>query len=146
MKNNNLILIVIGVVVVAGVAFFGGMKYQQRQVQSGRSGLFGANGQFQRGTGRQGFRPVDGQIISVDANGITVKLTDGTSRIVILSGSTSINKSQTAIKDDLKVGETVVVFGTDNSDGSVTAQSVSINPQSGRGLRGSSSPSASPSY
>ena len=59
---------------------------------------------------------------------------DGSSRIVILSASTDINKATKATKEDLKTGERVAVFGTQNADGSVTAQSVQLNPQL-RGFR-----------
>lgn len=40
----------------------------------------------------------------------------------------TINKATTATKSDLKTGEKVAVFGTPNSDGSVTAQSIQLNP------------------
>lgn len=137
MKNVKLIAIVL-IIAALGGGFFAGMKYQQSQSQAGRSGNFqGArNGTFgQRGTGlsagRQGYRPVSGDIISMDDKSITVKLQDGSSKIVLLTGTTVYNKSAVVAKSDLKTGEKVVVLGTDNSDGSVTASDVQLNPQAG---------------
>ena len=74
------------------------------------------------------FRPVNGEIISTDDKGVTVKLTDGSSKIVMISDTTSINNVTTATKKDLKVGEKVMVVGQTNSDGSVSAQNIQINP------------------
>jgi len=45
-----------------------------------------------------------------------------------MSDATQINQVASATKSDLKVGTTVVVFGQTNSDGSVTAQNIQINP------------------
>lgn len=61
---------------------------------------------------------------------------DGSSKIVLFSDKTEINKAAEATKEDLKVGEKVAVFGTENSDGSVTAQNIQLNPQ----LRGLGQP------
>ena len=157
MKNNNntVIMVVIGMVVL-GIGFFGGMQYsnyQRSQLRSqfgaGAGGGFGGrmmSGQQgiggNRMIGRGGARPVYGQIVSQDDKSITVKMNDGSSKIVILSVKTSINKASEATKDDLKTGDTVAVFGTENSDGSVTAQNVQLNPVM-RGFQGT--PGASPS-
>jgi hypothetical protein len=70
------------------------------------------------------FRPVRGDILSIDSNTMTVKLQDGSTKIVILSGSTTYMKEAPSTVDDLKAGITVMVTGTNNSDGSVIAQSV----------------------
>jgi len=130
MKNNIFITAII-LVVVAAAAFFGGMKYQEVRrgnvlAQGGNEGQ--GHGQFQRDQGgnRVGFRPVSGEIISQDDNSITVKLQDGSSKIVILSKNTAINKASTGAQSDLKTGERIAVFGTNNSDGSITAQNISI--------------------
>jgi flagellar basal body-associated protein FliL len=131
MKNKNIIITILLLIIVAGGAFFAGIKYQQKKIPS-FAGQF-ANGQNLRsgnGQTRTGnaFRPVNGEIISADDKSITVKLQDGSSKIVLLSDSTQINKADTATKADLKVGETVAVFGSDNSDGSITAQNIQLNP------------------
>jgi ribosomal protein S1 len=97
--------------------------------------------QFRQGSGL-GLRPVSGEIISQDDKSITVKLQDGSSRIVILSDQTEINKTSEGSKEDLKTGERITTFGTENSDGSVTAQNVQLNPQI-RVFNGST-PSGSP--
>lgn len=139
MKNTMPIIIVVLVLVCIAGGFFGGMKYQQS-----KSPAFG--GQFAGGTGGRtgaaggnranGSRPVMGQIISNDNNSITVKLQDGSTKIVIVSASTSINKAATATIADLTVGQTVSAFGITNTDGSVTAQNIQLNPQV-RGASGS---------
>jgi hypothetical protein len=134
--NKSLIVIAILVAIIAaGGGFFAGMKYQQSK--SPARGAFFGNGQGARngmGEGGQtggrniGFRPVNGEIISSDDKSITVKLDDGSSKIVMISDKTSINKASEGSKADLKTGEKVAVFGQTNSDGTVIADTVQINP------------------
>lgn len=148
MKNNTIITIVLVVIVGAG-GFFAGMKYQQskqptvsRQFGSGQGGR--TTGQPQGGISRGGFRPVSGEIISSDDKSITVKMQDGSSKIVLLSDKTEINKAEQVELIELKVGEKVAVFGTENSDGSVTAQNIQLNPIfRGEGVRQDISPRSS---
>lgn len=117
---------------VGAGAFFAGMKYQQSKQPAfsrqfaGQQGARTGQGQVQGN--RQGLRPVNGEIISKDDKSITVKLQDGSSKIVLISDKTSINKATEATIDDLKSGEKVAVFGQENSDGSVTAQNIQLNP------------------
>jgi len=140
MKNaTTIVAVAVVVILVAAGAFFAGMKYQQSK--SPRFGNFQGtrNGQsVQRGQNQgQGVRPVNGEIISQDEKSITVKLQDGSSKIVLVGDNTTINKSAEGSKSDLTVGEKVAVFGTENSDGSVTAQNIQLNPQF-RGMPSSS--------
>jgi hypothetical protein len=134
--KNNLAMIAIIVVLVGAGSFFGGMKYQQsktsnssfRQFQNGggqgtRQGGQNASGRFEGGG-----VPVVGDIISTDDKSITVKLQDGSSKIVILPDNVTVSKTDQGSKADLKSGVRVGVFGTSNSDGSVTAQNVQLNP------------------
>jgi hypothetical protein len=53
---------------------------------------------------------------------------DNSSKIIFLTESTAINKSGKGTKEDLKVGEKVVVFGQENADGSLTARNIQLNP------------------
>lgn len=130
---NKQIITIIIVITVGALGFFGGTKYQESKSINNR---FGGNFQNMRGQQssgqnqmrRGGFRPVMGEIINQDENSITVKLTDGSSKIVLLSEKTTYNKAETATKTDLKKGERVNVFGTENTDGSVTAQNIQLNP------------------
>ncbi|HQI13526.1 MAG TPA: DUF5666 domain-containing protein [Candidatus Woesebacteria bacterium] len=139
MKNKlNLIFFILLVVVGIG-AFLGGTKYQQQkspQVANNRSfagrpigGPNDQNGNQRTGGQMQNFRQNVGEILSVDDKSITIKLNDGSSKIVLLSETTTIDKMSEATKSDLKTGEKVVVMGDSNSDGSVTARSIELNPR-----------------
>lgn len=131
MKNST-ITTVIGAVVIAAIAFFGGVQYQKSQRPSfGQQG-----GVFARRFGGQNAQAVRGQIVSADNNSITVKMQDGSTKLIILPANTTITKATTGSKNDLKTGVQVVVFGTSNSDGSVTATMVSLNSNFGRNMSG----------
>jgi|GEM_PF-191712 len=141
-KNvNKLIMsVVIVAVVFGGVGFFGGMQYQKSKTPaSGARNFAGGNlggaaagqqGNNARRSGLGGF--TSGQIISKDSQSITIKITGGTSsgssKIVLYSPSTQIAKQAAGTADDLSVGSTVMVTGSTNSDGSITAQSISLRP------------------
>jgi hypothetical protein len=126
MKNKIFIITVMVALIFGGGGFFGGMKYQQ--TKNPRFGNFqGARG-GQMTQRNQGLRPVNGEIISADDKSITVKLADDSSKIIFLTESAAINKSEKGTKEDLKAGEKVVVFGQENADGSLTAQNIQLNP------------------
>lgn len=130
--------------VVGIIGFFGGTLYQKSQGSTFQNGQM--RGQFGQGRNiTQGTRPVMGEIIAQDDKSITVKIQDGSTKIIILSDQTSINKATTGTKSDLKTGERISAFGNQNSDGSVTAQSVSIGEGMFRGQQGNTlSPAVGP--
>lgn len=125
---NKTLLWVIAIIVVGAGAFYGGMKYQQtkKPVFTARNGA--AGGTFLGRTGAGGNNVVSGVILSEDSNSITVQQRTGGNKIVILPGSAQIGKFVTGTTADLSVGQNVMVVGTGNSDGSVTAQDVQIRP------------------
>lgn len=140
--KKSLVLTIIVVLLVGTGAFFAGMKYQQNK-RGSQFRQFSGNGiqQGQRAGGnRIGLQPVNGEILSADNKSITVKLQDGSSKIVIYSDSTKVNKNSEGSKEDLKVGEQVMVISSQGTDGTVTAQSISVG---GNVLRGM--PSGQPS-
>jgi len=133
-KNTIIVVAVVLIIIAAAGGFFGGMMYQKNQTSSlagaGRGSYAGRFG-GQSGQGAAAFRPVRGQVLSMDANSLTVKLSNGSTEIVVLSSSTAFMQSTKAALSDVKTGDTVNVVGTANSDGSVTAQQVQINPPQG---------------
>jgi len=130
MKTNIVVVLAILTLIIGfggGYFFRNYMFSRQRQNFAGQFQRNG-NGNTAQGA-RLGGRPVVGEIISQDDKSITVKISDGSTKIVILSDSTTYSKTDTGIKEDLKIGGQIGVFGTENSDGSVTAQNVQLNPQ-----------------
>lgn len=130
MKPIKPLYVIILLIVFAGAAFYGGMQYQKSQTRAGFVRFAGGGGRFGGGfgggPGANGMMPVRGQVVSSSNNTVTVKLNDGSSKIVDLTSQTTINKTTTGSSSDLKSGETVTAIGTTNSDGSVTAQTVLI--------------------
>ncbi len=122
--NKNILITIIIALIIGTISFYGGMKYQENKKTTFSRGM----GQRTNTTNRIGFRPVNGEILSTDEKSITVKLQDGSSKIVLFSQKMTLNKASQATITDLKTGEKVAVFGTENSDGSVTAQNIQLNP------------------
>lgn len=129
--KKTLIGFIITIVLVSAGAFYGGMRYQQSKTPARpgfAAGQFGTNGTQRIGNGAPNGGFATGQIISADSQSITIKMQDGGSKIVFLSGSTEVGKTVTGTASDLAVGTNVVASGTANSDGSVTAATIQIRP------------------
>jgi hypothetical protein len=140
-KNAKVIVPIILVLVGLGVGFFGGYQYRNYRLRRSIGNFAGAAGANGAVAGARG-GAVSGSILSIDASSITVKLADGSTKIVLFSGTTTYSNTVSAAQTDLKVGSEVVVLGAANSDGSVTATSIQINPQFGRGAGPSPTPAA----
>lgn len=122
--------------VISGGAFYGGMAFAKASVKSATS----SGGQFARaqgnmvrlgagGNARAGGAVTSGEVVSKTDNGFSVKLRDGGSKVVLVASSTTIGKMTEGSMADLSDGTEVVVMGTANSDGSVTASTVQIRPE-----------------
>lgn len=132
--------IAVAVVVAGGAGFYGGMQYGKSAAPEGLAGFRNLSpGERTEQLGRRGAFPggggVAGEIVGKDAESITVKLSDGGSKIVFFSASTRVAKLADGTPSDLAVGEQVVVSGTANADGSVTAQSIQLRPAESGPLR-----------
>jgi len=136
MKKTILFIVIL--IVVAGGAFYGGMKYgqsknvsgnlsrqnfqnltpeQRQQLSQGRTG--GAN--------RADF--LSGEVISKDNQSLTLKISDGSSKIIFFSDSTAISKMADASTSDIEIGKQIMITGQQNSDGSYTAKTIQLSPR-----------------
>lgn len=146
-KSMNVILAIVLIVVAAGGAFYGGMRYQKSKTPTRPAGLAGFNfggaggtngtgGRFFRTGGGTAGGVVRGTISAVNGTSVTVQETNGSSKIVILGTNVAISKSESASTSDVATGQTVMVVGTTNSDGSITATDIQLNPTTGAGFGG----------
>lgn len=134
---NKLFLSVFITALLAGSgAFYGGLKYAQTKNTFNRGAGNFANltpeqrqerfGGQMRGGATRNSGLISGEILSKDEKSITVKLSDGGSKIVFYSDTTTIGKIIDGASSDLEVGKQITVVGAANGDGSLTAQSIQL--------------------
>ncbi len=96
----------------------GGQGQGQAQAQGQTQG--------QAQTQGQGQRPLSGKVSSVSGDTLTLTTQQGDTKIKIAGAQ--IQKTVDGTTDDLKAGETVVVTGEQASDGTVSANTISVRP------------------
>ena len=112
----------------------GARLLKKKKKEVGRGGGVGGGWGRGGGGGRRGGGNfaggglVGGEILSTEEKSLTLKLRDGGSRLVFFSSGTQILKSATGTIKDFVPGEQVVVTGAENTDGSITAQSIQLRP------------------
>jgi hypothetical protein len=116
--------------VVAIVALGGGYYWGKAGAAGARGAgrLAGAYGSSTRSFagGAAGGGLAVGQISAIDSSDITLQLANGNSQVVFYSSSTQISEPTIVPPSALSVGTNVMVGGTTNSDGSLTAQSIQV--------------------
>lgn len=151
MSNKCIVAFVIALILVGGGSFYGGMQYEKSVVakaqqtngrnfaggsrqgganlgdQAGQRGT-GQNGGMRRG-GANGGGFVTGEILSKDDKSLTIKTPDGGSTIVYFSPAGVVRKAELGSLTDLAAGESVVINGKSNADGSLSADMISIVPK-----------------
>ncbi len=122
--------VIVALIVVAGVGFYGGMRYGSSQSGVGDNRSFGVGSGARRGTGagRTQGNFAAGDVIAKDDKSITVSMRSGGSKIIFFSDATQVMKSAPGALIDIMVGQQITAMGTQNSDGSMTAQSIQIRP------------------
>ena len=144
---KKILPIIIGVIIIGGGSFYAGMKYGQSKTtssfpqgpgafanlsteerQARFSQMGGANADGEPRGMRAGGGFTSGEILAKDDTSITVKLQDGGSKIIFLSDTARVSKTAEGSASDLAVGTQVSVTGTANSDGSISAQTIQIRP------------------
>lgn len=136
-KKKEIAILIIAVILAGGAGFMLGRTTKSvspfdeaRGEWNGmRSGVGGGEGRMMRPGTPRGPRGnmLIGEVITIDASGMTVKKSDGGSSVVFLSPSTSIMTSASGTPADITVGKRVMVSGATNADGSFTASNVSVS-------------------
>jgi len=134
MKDKKTIIWIIICVVLVAVALFVGTKIPNNK-KINPAGNFGQfNTQLGQRSGNQtrnmGSGMTIGEILSKDMQSITIKTRDGGSKIIFYNNKTSIQKTVDGNTDNLIVGKEINVFGSQNTDGSVNAQTISVRSAS----------------
>lgn len=128
----------LGVLLVALLIFHAGVVTGSHRHSPGRGGpgfgfrVPGFNVQLPRGFIPNGHGSV-GTIQSVSTSSITLQTRDGTTQTVLLTGKTSIRTASGAASSTaLSVGQQVIILGTPNDDGTISADLIRATPDSVR--------------
>lgn len=127
-KKQLPFLILVVLVLIVSSFYAGRLSVSSKNLPSnGAQGRGMMNG-ITRGQGNQALRGnmVNGEIISQDDKSLTLKLADGGSKLVYFSASTTVSQMTSTPVSDLSVGQTVMINGSANSDGSISAQSIQV--------------------
>jgi len=146
---NKTLQIIVGLIVLIAVAagsFYAGTVYAQqqqtanraaqlasRQGQNPNQNIDNADGNAARNQqggrlGNQGGGGTAGQIQEIDGDTLIVTTRNGNQIKVLVTDTTLIEKYASASTTDLEIGETLVISGSKNEDGSITARSLQVAP------------------
>jgi hypothetical protein len=146
-RTVKIIMAVVGALIVLAGGFYGGTVYGKQQAQASLpQGFRDRMTQFtpgdelpgaavQRQFGQAGGGQIAalggglmGQIEEIDGNSLLVTGFDGQKTSVQATDTTLIEKYASVTVADLQIGEEVVVSGSENEDGSITARSIQVAP------------------
>lgn len=132
--KTHIIWVIVAIVALAG-GFFWGKASGAASRTGGFAGSFSASST--RGFVRTGSGAATagaaGQITAITSSSLTVQLANGNSEVVFYSTSTPVMEETTVSPNALAVGTNVMVAGTTNSDGSVTATTIAVRPAGAAG-------------
>jgi hypothetical protein len=98
----------------------------------GQSNTSGTNNQtgMASGTNQPDFarRGTVGTVENIDGNKITLKTIQGTVQFVTIDSNTTVSKTVTGSVGDIAAGTTIQVTGETQTDGSITANNISVTP------------------
>jgi len=126
-KKLSIVIAIIVLIAVAGGSYYlGTLSGTDKKMEFPRQNGAPTN---MNGTNKLGQNNANsGEIISRDEQSITIKLTNGGSKIIFLSDSTKVSQIADRTIDDLQIGDNVIIQGTTNSDGTVTASTIQEKP------------------
>ncbi len=126
MNTKTISIAVVALIIGGAIGYFAHpASAQTGGFARGGTGTFtGARGAA--GAAAGGF--LMGTVAAEDSTSITLNTRDGSSHVVLLTPSTTVSKYVAGAITDVSVGSTVMVSGTTNSDGSVSASMIQLRP------------------
>ena len=136
MNKKMIILGAITLVIGMGIGYAGAYAFHLTSAQNARGTFSAASGNAFNGMraglsgqeGAAGNGMLSGTVAKEDSGSITLNTRDGSSHVVLVTPATTVQKSVNGTLSDVAVGATIIVTGTDNSDGSVSASSIQLRP------------------
>lgn len=127
-NKKHLIITALIIIIVGVVSFYCGSKFGQPSNSFKQGNMRQNSGMTMSPNSKQGGQGglISGDITSKDESTLTVSLKSGGSKIILFSDKTKIYKSVDGSLDDLSVGSSINITGTQNQDGSVSAQSIQV--------------------
>lgn len=134
-KKLTIIWVIVAIAALAGGFFWGKSVGASSTIATNRTGTgrfaFGSStaafaGRTGGATGAAGGGLAVGQVLSIGSDSLTLQLANGNSESVFFSSSTQVIVPQPASISSVQTGTMVMVAGTTNSDGSVTATSIQL--------------------
>jgi len=131
---NKKTKIIGSLVIIIIVSFLFGMYYGKSSRKFSPNNSFGervgqSNMMNKVGGQRNGNNFINGEILSLAENSLTIKLMEGGSKIIFFSTSTEVQKMETANLSELTAGKQISITGTTNSNGSIIAKSIQIRTE-----------------
>ncbi len=128
MNKTLIITAIIALIVGLGVGYFGANALHPATASTTARGSYSGTGSFARSGSVSGNGLLSGTVAAKDSGSITIDTRDGSSHVVLITPDTTVSKSVSGSQSDVSVGSTVIVTGTTNSDGSVSASSIQLRP------------------
>jgi hypothetical protein len=127
MNKKTVSIAVVTLIVGVGIGYVGANSLRPATPVRGTfPGATGGNFGGMRAGGTGGL--LSGTVAAKDATSITINTRDGSSHVVLISPSTTVSKSVSGSESDISVGSTIIVSGTTNSGGSVSATLIQLRP------------------
>ena len=135
--QNPLVVGVLALIVGLGIGYFGAGAFAKAPARTGTFARGGAGTTFARGGGAG---LLTGTVAKEDSGSLTLNTRDGSSHVVLFTPDTAVSKSVAGSMSDVTVGSTVIVSGSANSDGSLSAAVIQLRPAGDPSAPGTNAP------
>lgn len=123
----HIVWLVVALIALGGGFFWGkASSAASRGSFASAAGVYGSSTRRFAGAGGTSGGFTTGQIASFGSGSMTLQLSNGNSEVVFYSSSTPVTEPTMVSPNTLTVGTNVMVGGTANSDGSLTAQTIQV--------------------